>query len=334
MRNTKKWFVLLLTVVMLVNVLGISAMAAGNEAPIELYVSPAADGTVQANILVTETQTVADGRLVVTYDPAVLTYVGTEAGDAWPDQITLSVNAAEGKIILAFASAEAAQEGTLFTLTFTGTGDAVIAVDGKDSYITGFGAVSDLSMVACPSAQFVDIQNSVPMIHEAVDFMVGNGYMKGVSKTMFAPAADLNRAMMVTILYRIAGEPEVSGSHTFVDVPDGEFYTNPVIWAVNNGVTKGLDATHFGPDKALSRQELVTFLYRFAGVMGYDRTASADLSGYDDISKVPPYALEAFQWAVGAGVVNGTSDTTLSPETLTTRAQICIMVSRLLSKLG
>ena len=333
MRNTNKWLVLLLTVVMLVNVLGVSAMAAGNEAPIELHISSAAGGAVQADILATQTQAVADGRLVVTYDPAVLTYVGTESGDAWPVQITLSVNAAEGKIILAFASAETAQEGALFTLAFTGTGDAVIAVDGDDSYITGFGAVSDMTVSTCPSAQFADIQGSVPTIHEAVDFMVSNGYMKGVSNTMFAPEAQLNRAMMVTILYRIAGEPEVSGSHTFVDVPDDVFYTEPVIWALNSGITKGLDSTHFGPEKALSRQELVTFLYRFAGVMGYDRTASADLSGYTDYNEVPSFALVPFQWAVGAGVVNGTSDTTLSPADFTNRAQICIMVSRMLSEL-
>ena len=82
----------------------------------------------------------------------------------------------------------------------------------------------------------------------------------------------------------------------------------------------------------LTRQELVTFLYRFAGVMGYDRTATTDLSGYADVNKVQPYAVQAFQWAVASGVINGTSATTLSPENTTTRAQVCIMVARLLQQ--
>ena len=141
---------------------------------------------------------------------------------------------------------------------------------------------------------------------------------------------ELNRAMMVTILYRIAGSPAVSADSTFTDVPADTFFTDPVAWAVANGITNGVSANLFAPGKSLTRQELVTFLYRFAGVMGYDRTATTDLSGYTDAAKVQPYAVEAFQWAVASGVINGTSETTLSPENTTTRAQVCIMVSRLL----
>lgn len=332
MRNTRKWLVLLLTIVMLVSNLGTTAMAAGNESPIKLAVSPTvgSDSTIQVQILATKAQTVADGKLVLTFDTGKLTYKGAEAGAAWgSDRVTLSVNRGSGKVILAFANARAAAEGVLFTLRFKATTDAVVAID-RSSYISDTNANLAQQIHICPSARFADVQNILPEIHEAVDYMVGNGYMNGMSGTTFGPNLDLNRAMMVTILYRIAGNPPVTGSHSFVDVPSGEFYTTPVIWAVKNQITTGLDESHFAPDKSLTRQELVAFLYRFAGVMGYDRTATTDLSAYTDTDKIQPYAVDAFKWAVASGVVKGTSETTLHPENTTTRAQICIMVTRLL----
>ncbi len=337
MRNTSKWLVLLLTLVVLVNTLGIPVMAAPNESPIALYVSHAAGpgSTLQVQVLATRAQTVADGKLVITYDAAKLSCTGTELGAAWPDadQVTLSVNPGEGKIILAFANAEAAREGALFVLNFTAieSGDTVIALDGS-SYITGIDADLAQEVTTCPSARFTDLDGLFPEAHDAVDYMVANGYMNGMAQTAFGPHVDLNRAMMVTILYRIAGAPDVSGTHTFVDVPDGQFYTEAVLWASGNGITTGLDATHFAPGKSLTRQELVTFLYRFAGVMGYDRTATTDLSAYTDASVVQPYAVEAFRWAVAEGVIKGTTDTTLEPEATTTRAQVSMMVYRLLCK--
>ena len=426
MRNIKRWLAFALCALMLCNCFGTRALAAENESPVTVYAPQAApaDGEVTVQLAAAEADTVADGKLALTYDPAMLTYVGTETGSAWHDgeAVTLSVNAAEGRIVLAFASAEAAEAGCLFALTFkTANGGGTRVALDSSSYVSGADAkveggvtimvseaaiavtlragdhgvfadgaaettvhvlpeatvtatnlapvtpdrgyaltgwmtadgtvyaLDELSLTAeegmvltaqytfvcaggrgCPSAQFVDMRNMIPLIHEAVDYMVEHGYMNGMDSTHFGPNLELNRAMMVTILYRIAGSPDAAGTHDFVDVPDDQFYTEPVIWAVSNGITNGIDATHFAPGKSLTRQELVTFLYRFAGVMGYDRTAETDLSGYTDLDKVQPYALEAFRWAVASGVVNGTSATTLSPENTTTRAQICIMVSRLL----
>ena len=335
MRNTKKWLVLLLTIVMLVGTMATPAMAEESWASLDLEVTPAGEGGIlQADILTWEGQNIADGKLVLTYDPAVLTFVSAEPSTAWAnaEDVTLSVNDAEGKLILAFASAEAAQkEGVLFRIRFSGfVGDVRLGLVGRDSYI-GSSKVPAIGGEFCPSDQFVDMRNMLPQIHEAVDYMVGMGYMNGMSASHFGPNTELNRAMMVTILHRIAGSPEATGTHSFVDVPDGQFYSEPVLWALEKGVTTGLDDTHFAPGKSLTRQELVTFLYRFAGVMGYDTTATTDLSAYTDAAKVQPYAIEPFQWAVAAGVVNGTSATTLSPEATTTRAQICIMVSRLLT---
>jgi hypothetical protein len=286
---------------------------------------------VQVQILATKTQTVADGKLVVTFDADALTCTRAEVGTAWGEVTpTWSVNRSTGKVILAFANDDAAGDGILFRVTFSGAvSDTELALTGE--YVTDDVPVSGLSVSYCPSESFVDIRNSVPMIHEAVDYMVGMGYMNGMDASHFGPNLELNRAMMVTILYRIAGSPAVEADSTFADVPAEVFYTAPVAWAVENGITNGVSSSLFAPGKSLTRQELVTFLYRFAKYMEYDVTKTTDLSAYTDFARVQPYAVEAFQWAVASGVVNGTSETTLSPENTTTRAQICIMVSRLLT---
>lgn len=332
MRNTRKWLVFLLCAMMLVNTLGISAAATGSESPIVLRAA-VSGSSVELEILAAEAQTVADGKLVLTYDPAALTYSGIETGAAWGGNATEpSVNSkTAGKVILAFANADAAAEGVLYTLTFEAAGDAVIALDGS-SYITGVKANLAQEVSICPSAHFEDITGFFPEAHEALDFMVSNGYMNGVSATHFAPHMELDRAMMVTILYRVAGAPAVEGAPTFADVPANAYCSDAVVWASETGITTGVSANLFAPTKALTRAELVTFLYRFAGVMGYDRTATTDLSGYTDADQVlASFAADAFKWAVAEGVIKGTSDTTLSPVATTTRAQVCLMVYRLLS---
>ena len=150
MRNTKKWLVLLLTLVMLVSTLGVSAAAVENESPLALSVptEAVAGAPIQVSILAAEGQTIADGKLVLTYDSAKLTYVDTKA---WSDEVTLSVNQTAGKIILAFANADAAAAGELFSLTFYAfvPGTATVAIDGSSSYLTGVEA--DLTLEASVS---------------------------------------------------------------------------------------------------------------------------------------------------------------------------------------
>lgn len=333
MRNTRKWLVLLLTIVMLVNTLGVTAMAAENESPIALALGPVSGSTVQVQILATEAQTVADGKLVVTFDPEAMAWLDTAPGDAWEqsEHFTWSHTPNAGEIILAFAHAEAAAEGVLFTLTFEAAAETAVAIDGSRSYITGVDADLTQEIFTCPSTRFHDLDGLYPVAHTAVDYMVSRGYMAGMSETAFGPEVTLTRAMMVTILYSAAGKPAVSGSNPFTDVPAGAWYEAPVIWAKENGITSGVSSQLFAPDKSLTRTELVTFLYAFAKAQGWDVTASADLSAYTDAGSIPSYAQNPFQWAVANGIVAGTSDTTLSPEAVTNRLQVCIMVYRLLS---
>ena len=337
MRNTKKWLALVLCAMMLVNTLCISAAATENESPIGLSVSPAAGSgsDLEVQILATEAQTVADGKLVLTYDAEKLTFIEAAAGSAWSDaaEVTLSVNDQTGKVILAFANADTAGTGVLFTLTFTalGSDDSVIAIDGE-SYITGVEADLAQQISTCPSVKFTDLAGLTPAAHEAVDYMVANSYLYGMTETAFGPDVELSRAMMVAILYRVAGRPAVEGAPVFTDVSADAYYADAVIWASENGITYGVSESLFAPHKSLSRQELVTFLYRFAGYMDYDRTAADDLSAFDDADAIAPFALKAFQWAVAEGIIFGTTESTLEPVATTSRVQVSMMVYRMLSK--
>ncbi len=185
----------------------------------------------------------------------------------------------------------------------------------------------------CPSEQFADVLFP-SWYHEGVDFVVENEYMMGVSDTAFAPADTVNRAMAVTVLYRMAGSPEVTGSHAFTDVQAGSFYENAVIWGVENAIVNGKSAASFAPNDAVTRQELATFLYRFAAYMGVDVTAEYDaLSAFADAGSLAAYAVVPMKWAVGAGLVSGMDASHLAPAAQSNRAQLAVMLMRLYNEL-
>ena len=152
--------------------------------------------------------------------------------------------------------------------------------------------------------------------------------MNGMDAGAFNPGGNVNRAQFVTILYRIAGEPIVTIDNPFVDVPAGEWYTDAVLWAYEKGITTGVDATHFNPGGTLVRQNMVTFLLRFANTMGLDTSARADLSGYTDADQIMAHAQDAMAWAVAEGIISGMTKTTLGPDGLANRAQIATIISR------
>ena len=164
--------------------------------------------------------------------------------------------------------------------------------------------------------------------YDAVDFVTRYGYMNGMDDGTFNAAGNVNRAQFVTILYRIAGEPAVTIDNHFVDVPAGQWYTDAVLWAYEKGITTGADAAHFSPGGTLVRQNMVTFLLRFANTMGIDTSARADLSGYTDAGQVMPHAQDAMEWAVAEGILSGMSADTLGPNGLANRAQIATIISR------
>ena len=167
--------------------------------------------------------------------------------------------------------------------------------------------------------------------HDAVQYVYDNGLMDGVGEGQFAPNATTNRAMVVTILYRLAGEPDVSGDVAFTDVESGLWYSNAVLWAAQNGIVNGISDTEFAPSGDLTREQLATVLYRYAESMGYDVSASADLSGFPDAGDIQSYATEALSWAVAEGLLQGFEDDSLQPGGTATRAQIATILMRFLA---
>ena len=181
----------------------------------------------------------------------------------------------------------------------------------------------------CPSAKYTDVQ--IPSwYHEGVDFVTREGIMNGTSGTTFTPGQTVNRAMVITTLYRMAGEPEVTGTHSFADVQAGSFYETAVIWGVENGIVNGRTPSAFAPADAVTRQELVTFLYRFAAYMGADVTARYDsLASFVDADTTAIPAVVPMKWAVGVGLINGVDATHLAPLAQSNRVQLAVILMRL-----
>ena len=174
---------------------------------------------------------------------------------------------------------------------------------------------------------FIDVAESA-WYYDAVEYVYENGMMNGTGSNVFSPNATTTRGMIVTMLYRLEGEPRVSGTSTFDDVADGMYYTDAVIWADANSIVTGYDDTTFGPNDAITREQMAAILYRYAQYKAYRTTASADLSGYVDADAVSAYALPALQWASAEGLVTGTSGTTLTPDGSATRAQVATIFMR------
>ena len=163
---------------------------------------------------------------------------------------------------------------------------------------------------------------------DAVWYVYENGLMSGTSGTTFEPDTTTSRGMIVTVLYRLEGAPTVSGASAFTDVADGQYYADAVAWAAANNIVGGYGNGLFGPNDTITREQMAAILYRYAQYKGYDVTASTDLSDYSDVAQVSSYALAALQWANAEGLVNGTSDTTLTPGGSATRAQVAVILMR------
>lgn len=164
--------------------------------------------------------------------------------------------------------------------------------------------------------------------HDEVTYVYENDLMNGTSSTHFSPDARTTRAQVVTVLYRLAGQPAADWENPFWDVPASAWFHDAVTWAWENDITGGVSSTHFGAGNAVTREQLATFLYRYAQDQGYDTSARADLSGYSDAGLVSSYATEALSWANATGLITGTTATTLSPQGSATRAQVATILSR------
>ena len=173
--------------------------------------------------------------------------------------------------------------------------------------------------------EFTDVEEN-SWYEAAVNYVIRNGIMDGTSGETFSPAMTMTRAEAITLFYRMEGEPEVSMKNPFEDVPDGESYTDAVIWAASRGIVKGMTSDTFAPELPITREQLVTVLYRYA--RSIKKSAFADITGFGDADSVSGYAGNAMKWAVGAGIIHGMYGE-LVPQGAATRAQISIILMRL-----
>ena len=174
---------------------------------------------------------------------------------------------------------------------------------------------------------FTDVSENA-WYYDAVKFVYREELFRGVSDTIFNPNGTMKRAMVVTVLYRLAGEPEVTGTNKFTDVKEGYYY-DALLWATQNGIANGMSDTKFAPDAAVTREQMVAFLYRYAQYTRMDLTGAADLGAFVDADKVSPYAQTAMAWAVANGLVKGMGNQTLLPTGTASRAQVAQIIQRM-----
>lgn len=180
----------------------------------------------------------------------------------------------------------------------------------------------------CPTKGFTDVDQT-RYYHEAVDQLYQDGIMKGMSDTVYGVDQPMTRGMVVTVLYRMAGSPDVTGTSTFTDLRKGAYYEKAVIWAAENDIAQGYNKATFAPDQTVSRQQMAAFLYRYAKIQGMDVSGQSDLSGFKDNGSVGQYAKTAMAWAVNAGIIQGTATDTLAPTDVLLRQQCAVMLYRL-----
>ena len=181
----------------------------------------------------------------------------------------------------------------------------------------------------CPMTPFTDLDKS-SWYHDGVHWALENSVMNGVGNNKFNPSGTTSRAMIVTMLYRMEGEPEVTTENPFTDVKADTWYTDAVLWAAENEIVNGYGDGKFGPEDDLSREQLATILCRYANYKGIDTSESElkPLKDFDDTRYISDWAVKAFRWAVDAGIINGTGNGKISPKTDASRAQVATMLMR------
>ena len=253
-----------------------------------------------------------------------------------PDHGTVTADPAAAKAGAKVTLTATPDEGyAVGTITVTDRfGDAVKVTENADGTYTFTMPNGQVTITAtfveteAPVGEpFLDV-NEGDWFYDAVAYAYENGLMDGVGGNRFAPNSATTRAQLVTILYRMEGQPVVSGDLPFTDVEAGTWYTNAVGWAAQNGIVNGVGDDTFAPGNDLTREQLVTILYRYAESKGYDVSASADLAGYPDGEEIQAYAREAMAWAVAENIIQGMEDDTLKPAGNASRAQIATILMR------
>lgn len=241
------------------------------------------------------------------------------------DTVTITVTPDEGYELDKLAVYD--EDGDKIGLKDKGDGKFTFEMPKGDVEIeVSFALIEDETV----KANFADVAADA-WYADAVQYVYENGMMSGTSETTFSPDLTTTRGMIVTILYRLEGSPDLSNEnlgYPYADVDANAYYADAVYWARQNGIVSGMSAEQFAPNNAITREQMAAILYRYAQFKGYDVSAKADLSVYTDAAQVSTYATNAMAWANGAQLITGTSQTTLTPAGNATRAQVATILMR------
>lgn len=228
--------------------------------------------------------------------------------------------------VRAAVAVNAADDLTAWSLADDGSISAVGGAYDAGQQTYAFDVVNGVTAIA--RFPFTDVVAGT-WYYGAAAYAYNNGLFAGMTPTTFAPNATMTRAMLVSVLWRLAGEPAPKAPNTFVDVPDGAWYTDAVTWAAENGVVSGIGGSRFDPSGFVTREQTAEILYNYAHSKGYDVSARADLTAFPDAASVSGWAEEALSWANAAGLINGTvrdGQTILDPQGSASRAQVAMIL--------
>ena len=228
--------------------------------------------------------------------------------------------------VRAAVAVNAADDLTAWSLADDGSISAVSGAYDAGQQTYAFDVVNGVTAIA--RFPFTDVVAGT-WYYGAAAYAYNNGLFAGMTPTTFAPNATMTRAMLVSVLWRLAGAPAPKAPNTFVDVPDGAWYTDAVTWAAENGVVSGIGGSRFDPSGFVTREQTAEILYNYAHSKGYDVSARADLTAFPDAASVSGWAEEALSWANAAGLINGTvrdGQTILDPQGSASRAQVAMIL--------
>lgn len=228
--------------------------------------------------------------------------------------------------VRAAVAVNAADDLTAWSLADDGSISAVGGAYDAGQQTYAFDVINGVTAIA--RFPFTDVVAGT-WYYGAAAYAYNNGLFAGMTPTTFAPNATMTRAMLVSVLWRLAGEPAPKAPNTFVDVPDGAWYTDAVTWAAENGVVSGIGGSRFDPSGFVTREQTAEILYNYAHSKGYDVSARADLTAFPDAASVSGWAEEALSWANAAGLINGTvrdGQTILDPQGSASRAQVAMIL--------
>ena len=256
--------------------------------------------------------------------------LGTQASSAVLANASVLVDGAAASYpagsVRAGIPVRAADDLTAWSLAENGTISAVGGAWDADRQTYTFDVVSGVTAIA--RFPFTDVPAG-SWYYGAAAYAYNNGLFAGTTATTFAPDMTMTRAMLVSVLWRLAGEPAPKGTNTFDDVPNGAWYTDAVTWAAENGVVAGIGNGRFDPDGSVTREQTAVILFNYAQSKDYDVSARADLSVFPDAGSVSGWAQDALAWANASGLISGAvrgTQTILDPQGSASRAQVAMIL--------